>query len=126
MPKSILLIEPDNTLATTYKAAIEHAGYTVICKRTAATSVMALDEEPIDLVVLELNMALHNGLEFLYEIRSYVDLQHIKVILHTNVRKAQIDSPVLSQLKISQYLYKPTTSLQQLQDTIGAVLQIKV
>lgn len=122
---SILLVEPDQTLASIYKKALEGLGHSVVCRRTAESAVMALDATPTDLVILELNMALHNGIEFLYEMRSYPEWQSIQVILHTNVRKTQLNSPVLDRLDVSDYLYKPTTKLTQLQESVEAVLQKK-
>ena len=113
---AILLIEPDKQLARSYRQALQTAGHQVHWQNDAQAALAVLDENKLDLIVLELHLANHNGVEFLYELRSYPDCDHIPVILHTMV---PADHPGLGhgfwpQLGIHDYLYKPQTSLAQL------------
>ncbi len=121
--KTILLIEPDKLLAQTQQTYLERKDYKVVWRQTAESAVMALDEASVDVVVLELNLAVHNGVEFLYEMRSYSEWQSIPVILHTNVRKGQLAEDALARLNIADYLYKPSTTLAQLVQAIEKILQ---
>lgn len=121
----ILLIEPDRILARTYTAYLRHEGCEVRHAANAQSAVHALDKQEPDLVVLELQIPRHNGVEFLYELRSYSDWQHIPVIAHTFLAPGSMDlsSQLLKALGIIEYLYKPATSLQHLGKTVREALQ---
>lgn len=69
-----------------------------------------------DLVILELQLAGHNGIEFIYEFRSYAEWREVPIMLLTMVapRALQINGDMLRQLGIVDVLYKPATTLRQL------------
>lgn len=113
---TILLLEPDAQLATSYSQALQEAGHTVHWRTDAQAALAVIDDHAPELVVLEFHLPNHNGVEFLYEIRSYPDCDHIPVLLHTEV---PIDHPGVGkefwpQLGIKGYLYKPKVTLNQL------------
>lgn len=117
---NILLAEPDSTLGPLYKQALERAGNTVHWRKTAASAVSTLDELSIDVLILEIQMAVHNGIELLYEIRSYTDWNTVRVVLHTDIRSSRIDDRARRDLGIEQVLYKSDTSLAQLCEAVTA------
>jgi DNA-binding response OmpR family regulator len=121
----LLLIEPDKMLARTYMAYLRQQGMQVRHAADAQGAVQFIDQEEPDLVILELQMARHNGIEFLYELRSYSDLQHIPVIAHTLLTPGHMNqsSELLTALGVTYYLYKPATSLQRLGRTVREILQ---
>src|SRR5690606_29592146 len=80
----VLFVEPDDRLASQYTLALGDIAE-VVCVPNAQLAIHAVDEFSPDVVVLELQLAAHNGVEFLYELRSYADVQNIPVILHTYV-----------------------------------------
>ena len=113
----ILLIEPDRLLAESYVQALLHAGHEVQATGGAQAAIMSADAIPPDLVVLELQLVEHSGIEFLYEFRSYPEWQDVPVIIQTHVPQAEFaDNWQLLQqeLGVQGYLYKPRTSLGQL------------
>ncbi|CAN5353948.1 N/A [soil metagenome] len=125
----ILLVEPDRVLAKTYHQSLVSAGHEVHTCNSAQAAIIAADQICPDVVVLELQLVAHSGVEFLYEFRSYPDWQDIPVVVHTSVppnRFASNFADVRTQLRISQYLYKPLTSLRQLRETVQAVSTIGV
>lgn len=117
---SVLLIEPDKLLAQTYQKALKEAGIGVQWEASAQNAVMAIDKKRPDLIVLELQLTGHNGVEFLHELRSQHDWQDIPVLLHTLVpiTDLQLTPALQGQLGIVGYLYKPQTSLKHLVETI--------
>ncbi|MDB5185772.1 MAG: chemotaxis protein histidine kinaselike protein [Candidatus Saccharibacteria bacterium] len=123
MPK-VLLIEPDVVLAKTYKAALEHAGHDVVAARSAQGAVHACDDAAPDVVVLELQLVRHNGIEFLHEFRSYPEWQNIPIVLHTMTPPSSLhlSTDMTEQLGVADYLYKPSTSLQKLIRRINGVV----
>lgn len=117
----ILLVEPDTVLAKTYKSALTSAGYNVNIAATAQAAIHAADEQLPDLVLLEMQLVSHSGVEFLYEFRSYSDWQQIPVVVLSMVPPGEfIDSWQLlqEQLGVKHYLYKPKTTLAKLLRTV--------
>ena len=124
----ILLIEPDRLLAESYVRALQHRGHEVNAASTAQAGIMAADAMPPDLVVLELQLVGHSGIEFLYEFRSYTDWQNTPVIIQTYVPQHEFaDSWQLlkDELGAKSYLYKPRTSLDRLVSAVSAYLPVK-
>jgi two-component system, sensor histidine kinase and response regulator len=113
---NILLIEPDSLLGSIYKDALEQKGHRVKLSRDAQTAVHLADEQTPDVVVLELQLRAHSGIEFLYEFRSYPEWQHIPIVLHTLLPEDDLAMP--RQLGTVQYVYKPSTTLAQLVRTV--------
>jgi DNA-binding response OmpR family regulator len=120
----ILLVEPDNILGRTYAAALEAAGHSVAYGRHAQNAVHLADQKSPDLIILELQTPGHNGIEFLYEFRSYPEWQHVPVIIHTLVTPQDLEAHAsrFEHLGITGYLYKPTTNLRQLISSVNETL----
>jgi DNA-binding response OmpR family regulator len=124
----ILLVEPDRPLAKTYASALQSAGHAPGVSGGAQAAILAADHIKPDLVILELQLVEHSGIEFLYEFRSYDDWQATPVIIHSHVPQNEFAGSLdvlKSQLGVSVYLYKPQTSLKDLilavQDELAAV-----
>ena len=118
----ILLLEPDRLLARTYFAALSQANHTVQICATAQNAIYCADDIRPDVVLLELQLVAHSGIEFLYEFRSYPDWQHIPVIVTTNVPAGEFAGSwklLRDQLGVNQYLYKPLTTLSKLLSTVN-------
>ena len=113
---NILLVEPDRILGQAMQTALEAFGYNVARQPNAQVALDELDRAMPDLVIVELQLGLHNGIEFLYEMRSYTEWQHIPAIVHTLNAKAQ--DPAFSKafegLGVQAVLYKPRTTTSQL------------
>jgi DNA-binding response OmpR family regulator len=122
---SILLIEPDNILGQTYEEALKKAGHSVRRTRHVQSAVHEADEKAPDMVILELQMPGHSGVEFLYEFRSYPEWQNVPVLIHSLVppRNLHLHATKLKDLGIAAYLYKPSTSLRKLVQSVAEVLQ---
>jgi two-component system OmpR family response regulator len=112
----VLLIEPDALQANVYARALECAGCHVRHVVSAQAAVHAADEQAPDVVVLELQLPQHNGVEFLYEFRSYSEWRAIPVLLHTFVPERELAhaATLHAELGVAKTLYKPATSLEQL------------
>jgi CheY-like chemotaxis protein len=89
---------------------------------------MAADDINPDVVILELQLVQHSGAEFLYEFRSYPDWQNVPVIIYTQIPPTQFHDTfqdTCRQLGVSEYLYKPTTSLQALLLSVRQALAVR-
>lgn len=116
----ILLIEPDTKLGDIYQRALEQADHKVHVVAHAQDAVHSADRSKPEVILLELQLASHNGIEFLYEFRSYTEWQAIPVVLLTMVPPAslQITRDMMSDFGIVDCLYKPATNLKQLVNAI--------
>jgi DNA-binding response OmpR family regulator len=126
MPR-ILIIEPDKLLAGIYAKALAAAGHEVATSPGAQSAIMAADRQQPDLVILELQLVEHSGIEFLYEFRSYPEWQTIPVLIHSQVPPAEFAGSrqlLERELGISDYLYKPRTSIRDLLAAIRDQLQV--
>lgn len=113
----VLLVEPNTLLAKTYTQAIQHAGHTVVHASGAQAAIHAADKQTPDLVILELQLPLHSGIEFLHEFRSYTDWAAVPVVVNTALspgRMARAKEPLVRDLGVSAIFYKPRTTLQDI------------
>lgn len=113
---NILLVEPDIVLARTYVTALKREGHKVVCVNSAQAAVHEADKHAPDIVILELQLPRHNGVEFLYEFRSYGEWLRIPIMLHTFVPPHELaQADILTrELGVVRTLYKPDTTLAQL------------
>ena len=114
---NILLIEPDRVLAETFVRTLLSAGHEVIPCASAQAGIIASDKIKPDIVILELQLIEHSGIEFLYEFRSYSEWQNIPVLVHTIVPSGEFAASrqlLSDELGVTAYLYKPTTSLKKM------------
>lgn len=64
----VLLIEPDKLLAKTYQAALKTSGHKVRVASNSQDAINIADKTTPDIVVMELQLVGHSGIEFLYEL----------------------------------------------------------
>lgn len=120
----ILLLEPDKVLADTYRQALMTAGHKVVMCATAQAAIFAADDLQPDVVVMELQLTGHSGIEFLYEFRTYDDWLTVPIIIMTNVPAGEFDGSwelLQRQLGVQAYHYKPITSLRGLLRSVEAI-----
>lgn len=120
----ILLIEPNRLLSKQYQEFLESQGHDVTVVQNAQAAVNAADQARPDAVVMELLLAGHGGIEFLYEFRSYTEWRQVPALLLTRLARADVavNDQTLADLGVADYLYKPETSLKRLSQRLDAVL----
>jgi len=125
MPK-VLLLETDKLLARNVAKTLEARGFEVNWQVDPQEAILAIDAQPVDLVVMDLVLANHSGVEFLYEFRSYQDWQTMPVVVYSSLPMSELDycDESLRQLSISAYHHKPDTLLAQLADSVEGCLQL--
>lgn len=112
----VLIIEPDRVQAELIQAALQRSGHTARHAVSAQSAVLAIDERTPDIVILELQLPRHNGVEFLYEFRSYPEWLHVPVVIYSYMPPHELDrgATLYRELGVAQALYKPETSLAAL------------
>jgi len=124
----ILLIEPDRILAETYAQALNSEGHTVTPCSGAQLAILAADHHKPDLVILELQLIEHSGIEFLYEFRSYSDWRDIPAIIHSFVPSSEFitnKNIIHNHLGVTYYLEKQSTRLKDLLAKVNSSLLVK-
>lgn len=122
----ILLIEPDKVLSRSYKKALEQAGHEVHCISNAQDAINNADQTLPDVVILEIQLIAHSGIEFLYEFRSYPEWQKVPVIILSLVPPQEFNNNwqlIKDELNIDTYLYKPATTLNELINEVSKILK---
>lgn len=113
MSVKILLVEDDAWLAELYQTVLElDTNCKVLIAGTAAAALDTLDENPdTALIVLDMFLPEHNGIEFLHEIASYEDINSIPVIVLSSVYQHDfgMTDERWKHYGVVKYLYKPRT-----------------
>lgn len=124
MSSTVLLIEPDKLAARLYKGALLARGHSVRTAHTSQAALNALDEAKPDIIVLELDIPGHNGLEFLYEFCSYEDWMHIPIVIHTVIPAQRLERKMVNwaELNVREYMYKATSTLADLQAVVTSYM----
>jgi DNA-binding response OmpR family regulator len=122
----ILLIEPNSLLAGQYQAVLHHGGHEVSWCANGQDGIEQADGINPDLLILELLLPGHSGVEFLYEFRSYADWQDLPAIVLSSVPRPELklDAKSMTDLGVVTYLYKPETPLAKLLRSVNRALSI--
>ena len=82
----------------------------------------ALNAEPerLDLIILDLNLPRHDGIEILQQIRQTAELAHVPVVILTSSDSPR-DRQLATQIGATRYLRKPS-NLEEFLD-LGAVFK---
>ena len=124
MASNILLLEPDAIIGRTYQAALTKRGHNVRWFRSAGVAIASIDQQLPQLVITELQLPMHNGIEFIYEFRSYQDLADIPVVVLTTIPPVlrAFSARLWDQLGVAAYHYKPLTKLADLTRSVDRIL----
>ena len=124
--RQILIIEPDVVLADIYAKALTTQGYKVVVAGDAQTAISLADKEQPDLIVMEIQLAAHNGIEFIYELRSYPEWQAIPIIIQSLVPISEFNTKITQHLGVICYLYKSSTTLFKLINEVNNGLNLSL
>lgn len=124
MSSTILIVEPKKLLAEALCKALSPSDYLVNVATSAQTAIASADDDLPDLVILEIELARHNGIEFLYELRSYADWLDVPVIVYSHVSPSRfkLTGKELGALGVKRYFDKSKTSLAELIATVDSEL----
>lgn len=116
----VLIIEPSRDLAAVLEKAFNRKGYKAAVAHTAQEGIEMADKADPRIVVIELIIPQHNGLEFIHEFRSYAEWLNVPIIVYSQLVPSElgVDEKILAEMGIAGHFYKPTTSLEEL---VGAV-----
>ena len=113
MSYKILLVEDDLWLAELYKDVLTgEANTAVVLASTADQALEQIDKNTdLNLILLDMFLPDHNGIEFLHELASYSDINHLPVIVLSSVYQHDfaMSEERWRHYGVVKYLYKPST-----------------
>lgn len=120
----VLIVEPDHRLARTLKQHLVKNNFKASFALTAQEGIIMADDAKPDVVILELAMPEHNGIEFLQEFRSYADWLPVPIVVYSHIPREDTGLSVGDWQKygVIAYTYKPTTNLKQLTSVLHDVV----
>lgn len=106
MPKTVLLIDDDESITDLIAHALKKAGHTVTAVNDGEEGVVAARKMKPEVVVVDLQMPGMNGFEVLMAIRSDPTLTQTRVIVQSG-KNYPADKRSAAQLGASAYMVKP-------------------
>ena len=83
MNRTVLLVEDDTDLLYNNMEFLQKHGFRVLAAETLADAAMVLGQEPIDLILLDVNMPDGSGFDFITEIRKTFDIPVVFLTVRT-------------------------------------------
>jgi DNA-binding response OmpR family regulator len=118
-PRSILIVEDDEPIATGLSLNLRLAGNEPEVAKDGEQALAVLADRPFDLVLLDLNLPRKNGLEVLSALREADNLVPVIVL---SARDGEFDKVAALRLGADDYVTKPF-ALAELLARIDAVLR---
>jgi DNA-binding response OmpR family regulator len=120
----LLLIESDALLAAGAIKVLKKAGHSVDWQVDPQAALDKADKDLPELIILDIMLAGHSGVEFLYEFRSYADWRRIPVVIFCSLSAEELKEALsgFEHLSLEAYHYKPATTLSELAATVERTL----
>lgn len=122
----ILLIEPDMLTAGNIRDFLQKQGHSVQWRSDAQAAINSAGEAAPELVIMEMQLSTHSGMEFLYEFRSYPGWHNTPIIVLSSLSEGEIgtSSIMWQELEVVSYRDKSHTSLEALSVAVTQALQL--
>lgn len=109
-----ILITDDNLIhQISVKYCIEDFNYNPHVAFNGAEAIKILETKPVDLVILDLQMPVMDGFEFLDWLKEHEEYKDIPVIVYSGMTDEDTVQKILS-YDVYGYYFKPITSLDQM------------
>ncbi len=122
MTKKILIVDDEPELVELFAGVLESAGYAITKAFDGKQALQALAAEAPDLILLDIVMPNTDGFELLSKVKQNPTLQHIKVIMLSNMQGQEYLDKA-TDLGADDYWYKVNTHLTDLVDKVALLLQ---
>jgi DNA-binding response OmpR family regulator len=106
MPKKILVVDDKANIVLSLEFLMKQAGYDVRTASDGEEALAAIDADPPDLILLDVNMPTKNGFEVCETIRARNEWSHIRIIMLT-AHGRDIEREKGLALGADDYLTKP-------------------
>ena len=119
----VLVAEDDPALRNVVRFHLERAGFQVIACRDGAEAWTALQQDPVDMVVTDMQMPNLTGRELCERIRSNAEYDHLPVLMLT-AKGLELDADRLrAELGVVEVMFKPFSPKQLARAVAGHLRQ---
>jgi two-component system chemotaxis sensor kinase CheA len=118
--KRVLLVDDSVTTRTLERSILEAAGYAVVTAADGRDAWTHLSDEPIDLVVSDVDMPVMDGIALVEAIRASTTLRDLPIILVT-ARESERDRQRGLEAGADAYIVKSSFRQEELLDAIGSL-----
>ncbi len=120
MAKKVLVADDEPSIVTALEFLLQRSGYEVRIARNGDEAIRAIEQEPPDLVLLDIMMPGRSGYEVCKRVRERADWRAIKIVMLTaKGRDAEVQKGLA--MGADRYITKPF-STRELMDQVRALL----
>lgn len=121
-PKTLLIIEDDVTMRKALQRIFESEGYQLKMAADAMELSTVLDDNPVDLILLDIGLPWINGFELAQLLKDHQDLKHIPLIF-VSALGSQEDMKKAFSLGADDFIKKPF-DVDRLKKTVKVLLKL--
>ncbi len=120
--QTILVIDDDETMRAALKRIFETDGYKVITASDGTQLAGVLDDNPIELIILDIGLPWINGFELAQMMKEHDDLKKIPLIF-ISARRADTDVRRGFEVGADDYIKKPF-DIEQIRKTVETLMRL--
>ena len=120
--RHILVVDDDESTRNVLKRLFEKEGYEVILTQDATGLVQTLESQPVELILLDINLPWVNGFELCKLLKEHDDLKEVPVVFISG-RKSEIDKKHAFKLGAHDYITKPF-NIKEVKETVRTLVNL--
>jgi two-component system aerobic respiration control protein ArcA len=121
-PRTILVIEDDETMRRALARIFEADGHIVKAAADGTQLSTVLDDQPIDLIILDIGLPWINGFELARLLKEHKDLKEIPLVF-VSAKTSELDVKRGFEVGADDYIKKPF-NIDQMKQSIDTLLKI--
>jgi two-component system aerobic respiration control protein ArcA len=121
-PACILVVEDDETIRSALKRMFEGEGYRVITAIDGTQLSSVLDDNPIDLILLDIGLPWINGFELAEMMKEHKDLREIPLVFLSG-RTSEADVKRGFEVGADDYITKPF-DIENVKKTVRTLIEL--
>jgi two-component system aerobic respiration control protein ArcA len=121
-PQVILVIEDDETMRLALKRILESEGYVLKLAADATELATVLDDQPVDLILLDVGLPWVNGFELAQLLKDHKDLKKIPLVFVSG-KASEEDMKKAFEIGADDYIKKPF-DVEKLKKTVQTLLKL--
>jgi two-component system aerobic respiration control protein ArcA len=121
-PKTILVIEDDETMRRALARIFEADGHNVKAAADGTQLSTVLDDQPIDLIILDIGLPWINGFELAKLLKEHNDLKEIPLVF-VSAKTSELDVKRGFEVGADDYIKKPF-NIDKMKKSIDTLLKI--
>ena len=121
-PRTLLIIEDDETIRAALKRLFEGEGYKVILAADGTQLSSVLDDHPLDLILLDIGLPWINGYELAEMMKEHNDLKEIPLVFLSG-RTSEADIKRGFAVGADDYITKPF-DIENVKKTVRTLIEL--